>query len=260
MMITERFVYVHQPKTGGTFVTSVLFKLHGIPASPTAIGKATNTTFDTPFGQVTFRGPKHNACAEIPEEHRHKPVLATRRNIFDRYVSSYLFGWWKKEEYLPDYRDAIPDLEERYPGFPNISFDEYIDFVNYAELQNGDVGWQTAAFIRKYFHEPDRVLKELDDEYFRSGRYRSDMFDVRFVRTEALNEDLHAFLLEVGFPADAISFILEERKILPPAAEESVARSSDQSWPAFYSEALLERVTTIERHLLSIFPEYRSRA
>jgi hypothetical protein len=28
MIFTDRFVYVHEPKTGGTFVTSMLFRLY----------------------------------------------------------------------------------------------------------------------------------------------------------------------------------------------------------------------------------------
>ena len=30
MIFTDRFVYVHEPKTGGTFVTSMLFRLYGL--------------------------------------------------------------------------------------------------------------------------------------------------------------------------------------------------------------------------------------
>ncbi len=257
MLITDNFVCLHQPKTGGTFVSDVLLRLHGVDCNVRKIGKNTNLSFETPYGEFIVRGPKHNSgCDEIPEGHEKKVVLATVRNPFDRYVSLYEFGWWKKEEYWDFYRAIVPDLDEQFPGFPEIGFGDYLRFANRREIAAGtDVGVQTVSFVRRYFKDAQRVLGQLDEEYFSSGRYRADMYDVHFLRTDHLTRDLHEFLLEVGYPAAEIAFIFDFGKVVPKPPPEGRARE-DRSWTSYYDAASLEFVRHRERHLVTLFPEF----
>ncbi|MBA3341912.1 MAG: sulfotransferase family 2 domain-containing protein [Gemmatimonadaceae bacterium] len=257
MLITENFVVLHQPKTGGTFVSDALLRIHGVVCNVRKIGKSTNLAFETPYGEFIVRGPKHNTgCDEIPEGHKRKTVLTTVRNPYDRYVSLYEFGWWKKEEYLDWYRKSMPDLDQRYPAFPDIDFTDYLRFANRREIAAGtDIGIQTVGFIERYFKDAKRVLAELDEDYFSSGRYRADMFDVHFLQTDRLNRDLHEFLLAVGYPAAEIAFILELEKVVPKAPPEGRSREG-RSWKSYYSAQSLEFVRHRERHLLALFPDF----
>ena len=76
MIFTDRFVYVHELKTGGTFVTSALFRLYGL--------KWTRRTHlrDAVFREARARHPKygalvhdsnkHGLCRSIPAAHKAK--------------------------------------------------------------------------------------------------------------------------------------------------------------------------------------------
>ena len=97
MLVTERFTYVHQPKTGGTFVSVLLTRVHEArggevrtvwvdpascePAPPVPPGGMLNL-------MVTGRN-QHGARRDIPHDYIDRPVLATVRNPYDRYVSQY---------------------------------------------------------------------------------------------------------------------------------------------------------------------------
>ena len=96
MIITDRFVYIHYPKTGGTFVSTVLARLH--ESHPSVFGA--NFT-DTGIAKKPGAGGKHGTCAEIPAEHSHKPILTTTRSPYDRYVSQYKFRFGKRKPSRP---------------------------------------------------------------------------------------------------------------------------------------------------------------
>ena len=62
MVITDKFVYIHKPKTGGTFVTSALLKLYNgnwnflIHAQLALLGEV---HFKNQFGKLIFNSNKH---------------------------------------------------------------------------------------------------------------------------------------------------------------------------------------------------------
>lgn len=178
MIFTDRFVYVHQPKTGGTFVTSVLFRLHGFRWTRwTHLQSAfrVNLVHRGRYGTFVYNNHKHGGRGPIPAEQRHKPVLATVRNPYDLYVSQYQFGWWKRREYRRWFR-------------PDLSFEGYVHAAAEA------FGPLAEQFLR--FHD---------------GRIE----DVRFLATDRLNQDLHDFLAEMDYAAEDIAFVRDLRKILP---------------------------------------------
>jgi hypothetical protein len=133
MIFTDKFVYVHMPKTGGTFVTNTLFRLYrGTWEGVELLDQEDWLSYDHPrYGNITFwmSGKKHAPCRGIPEAHRSKPVLSTVRNPYDWFVSKYEFGWWKKEEYLSLFQ-SVPGFAEKYPHFPEISFGEFMRLIN----------------------------------------------------------------------------------------------------------------------------------
>ena len=76
-----------------------------------------------------------------------------------------------------------------------------------------NVGNQTVQFIRFFFKNHEKVLRELSDEYISSGAYRKDMCDVKFLRNENLNEELAAFLGENGFQESEVEFVRRHKKV-----------------------------------------------
>src|SRR4051812_33210777 len=110
MIITVRFVYIHMPKTGGTFVTEVLTRIHKplLPRPSRWIRvreilaillprmKLTAAGQSSPYGPLVDIEPKHGTCHDVPPPHEHKPLLSTLRNPYDWYVSQFEFAWWKR--------------------------------------------------------------------------------------------------------------------------------------------------------------------
>ncbi|MEA2563612.1 MAG: hypothetical protein QOH06_5116 [Acidobacteriota bacterium] len=256
MILTDRFVAVHEPKTGGTFVTSALFRLYGAQWNlrnrlASAFGR--NVVASGKYGTFVFTNNKHGGCNEIPEAWRGRPILASVRNPYDLYVSQYEFGWWKRREFLRYYR-RVPDFERRFPRFPELSFPEYMELTGAAfrTLRNEryDPGLYTEQFVKFYFKQPEEVYARIDDAYIASQAYRRDMHDLRFVRTDRLNQDLYDFLVGMGFdPADAEP-VLGLGRILP----QGKGRTADKRWQTYYTDDLKSSVRERDRLIFAVFP------
>jgi hypothetical protein len=250
MIITDKFVYVHHPKTGGSFVNSVLRQLYHVE---------NNVPRESRYGEFAWRR-KHRPCRKIPEEHRGKMVLATVRNPYDWWVSAYEFGWWRRKESMEYYR-GLPGFNERFPTYPDLGFADYLEAVNETwrtpeEDDTYSIGPLTDQFIRFYFKNPPEVRKKLDEEYFRSGRYKADMFDVHFIRTDRLNQELYEFLAAQGYPPDQLSFIMQLKRVLPELPPEGRRRAVQQRWQDYYTPDLKRFVQRRELPLFTLFPEF----
>lgn len=248
MLLTEKFVYIHYPKTGGTFVTEVLKRIHQ--------NSEYGDLLDTTESQT-----KHGNCLEIPPEHRNKPIVSTIHSPYDRYVSGYEFGWWRK--YPESFFENVEVVKIRYPKFPDISFYEYLEAINslcklhVLKTPNLDpdllIGRQTQNFIKFFFNKPvETIFTKFSRDYVRSKDYLEDLFSIRFLNTETLNQDLYDLLLEFNYPQKDIEFILTADKIFPPKG----SRSEDQHWQNYYTPELKEFVKSRKILLFSIFPEF----
>lgn len=248
MIITPDFVFVHYPKTGGTFVTQMLSHL---------------------YGDQLFNTHKHGTCSDIPEEHQGKPMLSTVRNPYDRYVSQYRFGWWKlyPEEYCG--ADAMRDL---YPHWPDISFQEFLNLANTRFLNNHfgqptgfvndnfpeerRLGWHTENFVRFYCRNPRQVYGRLEDGAIERAEFVKDMFDIHFLRTAHLRQGLHDFLLALGkHRPEELAFILSADKVLPDGGGR---RPEGDLWETYYTPELKRFVRTRERLIFRLFPEFEA--
>lgn len=262
MIFTDRFVYVHEPKTGGTFVTSMLFRLYGLRWTRWAHAR------NALFGEVRRRHPrygalihhsnKHGGCNEIPAPQRGKRILATVRNPFDLYVSQYEFGWWRRPEFLR-YYEALPRFRDEYPRFPDLSFAEYVTLSNAALRplsSKGDdegPGLVTEQFINFYFRDPRAAHERLRARrYADTEEAAADMHDLHFVRTDQLNRGLYDFLVGAGYDAADVSFVLGEGKILPRGR----GRAAAQKWQHYYTPELKAWVRVREDFLFRLFPEF----
>jgi hypothetical protein len=248
MLLTDKFVYIHYPKTGGTFVTEILEKIH----QNSDLGNLINTT---------TVGTKHGQCWEIPLEYQNKPIVSNIRSPYDRYVSAYEFGWWRR--YPESFFDDIEMVKNRYPNFPSISFSEYLEAINslckFHKLATPNldpdrsIGRQTQTFIKYFFNQSvETIFKKFNQEYIQSKQYLDDLFRVDFLRTETLNQDLYELLLKFGYPQKEIEFILTTGKIFPIEG----GRSEEQKWETYYTPELKNFVKSKEMLLFSMFPEF----
>ena len=67
-----------------------------------------------------------------------------------------------------------------------------------------------------------------------------------------MNNELHAALLDIGLPAEAVAFIPDAPKLLPTKG----GRTPDQHWTRYYTDDLLSLVREIEAPIFARFPEY----
>jgi hypothetical protein len=272
MIITDDFVYIHLPKTGGTFVTTIIKEIYRFKKNYRYIFGFLPEKIQTKLiNNQRIRGRiqgfldinKHGTCREIPLFHRNKPILACIRNPLDRYVSLYEFGWWKKFPRQVFHPIELEEIYKMYPNFPNLSFEEFYYLYNsillpyLVEDKNFIIegfGFQTFQFINFFFKNPGKILSLIDDDYLVNQRFREDIFNVHFMRTEQLNRDLYSFLLRIGWNQKDVEHILNQEKIFPPRG----GRSEDKVWEDYYSAELKTIAMKGERLIFSIFPEFGS--
>lgn len=296
MLLAPRFTYVHEPKTGGTFVNHVVARLHGglttvapsrlrRPALGFGLAAASyypelvRTRLQEPpstskYGRV-YSWNDHGTCSEIPAGRRSRPILATVRNPLETYVSLFRFGWWQRPEYIPVYRRFIPDFDHRYPGFPDVSFRQYLELLHSGcvlpasrDLDDpAGVGFLTERFVRFYFrlprtlrgYDPAPVLRKVDS-YLDGGLSRG-MFDVRFIRMSGLNRELRDFLVGLGYDAADVQFVESLQRVVPAGAAVAFRKDSESSsWPLYYTPELEKTVRTRERLIFTLFPDLESPA
>ncbi len=262
MVITDKFVYIHKPKTGGSFVTDALLRLYKgkwnlFIHAKLAFLKVVH--YKHSLGTLTFTADKHGGCRNIPKSHLHKTIVTTIRNPYDYYVSQYEFGWWKRREWQRYYQ-KFESFEKYKADFPNLSFQQFMELMpmvfNPAPHQDfynpNAFGRTTVEFINDCFYQPEKIIEKMDEHYIASGTYKEDMFPVQFIFTHKLNQHLYEFLIEQGYPESSIQFILKKEKVLP----QGKGRTKEQKWEKYYTPELKELVRQKDWFLFELFPEF----
>ncbi len=240
MILHSKFVMLHLPKTGSTFARMVIKKAIENKNSNASFLKKIGMRLDisSPEGYdehfvPSFAGnrPKseHGSYEQIPKEHRGKPIVTIIRDPYSAFLSRFEFRQRAKDLHFMNDR-----LSEKFPNFPDLTLEEYIDFnkfeieMNYVErglIPEGlKVGGLSLQFIRLFFKNPNEVLQNLSQEYLESDAYKKDIAPITFLRQSHLKEDLYQFLLEKGFKPDEISFIFDS-----PKANVSKSKGVDRS-------------------------------
>lgn len=256
MIATDKFVYVHLPKTGGTFVTHVLFQLGDLVDAREVKVRSWRTWFR--------RMPdKHATCRQIPRRYRELGILSTIRSPYRRYASEYEFGWWRREQWLK-YYEAVPGFRERFSVYPELSFEGFLRLRNAAFTRGGRAGLDGDApgllseqFVDFYAASPGAALRALEPggDEVPVDEIRSRLYSVHFLRTRRLNRDLHAYLEGLGYPRDELEFILDLAPIRPPRPPEA-EDGHRRPWREYYTPELKAWVRRKERLLFELFPEF----
>lgn len=254
MVITDQFVYIHMPKTGGTFVTELLKRLYSYAPSrnfgPGLIGKIGRRLFDRTRIKIIH---KHGFCSAIPKQFTGLPIAGCVRNPYDRYVSQYEFKWWL------NYPDRHPGVRD-HPSFPELSFEEYVHLANERWVSRDNpglrvepsVGWHTAQFINWYCKDAASLLTDAVGARLSAEKVQANLYAGKFLRTGSLNRDLFEYLRAFGFRDSQLDYILHSDKIFPVEG----GRSAGQNWQKYYSAELKNFVRSRERVLFDIFPEF----
>lgn len=218
---------INFPKTGTAFARKILMDLH-----------TNHSTIDKVLFKMGLKKPEHfqnlllpnirtvserknindehGICDQIPKEHKNKPIVSIKRDVFKRYISLYNYEHWKKWPVL-----KIEVIKEKFPSFPNLSFSEFIKYMiefnphSYLPEINCplSIGPLSSQYILFYFKNPFQVLREMDAKYLTEKKYLEDRYNVHFLDQGNLNNDLYDFLLQMGYEKNRIEYILDAPKI-----------------------------------------------
>ncbi len=255
MILTRDFVYIHVPKTGGTFVTKKLTEaLAAREARRGSLARLPDRLRGRSGPYVDVN--KHGPAFEIPQSHRGKPIVGCVRGPYERYHSQYRFGWWRETHPAP-----LEEITAAFPNFPDLSFEEWFRmtnrFWNWEGLPDDrpdDVrpGSQTRQFLWYFAKDPVATLARVDVDALPADLFRGEMFDATYLRTEYLNQDLHAFLSGQGFNEQDMEGLLAAERIQPPEG----GRTKGERWEDAYTPQLRAEVRRREALVFALFPEY----
>jgi hypothetical protein len=229
MIVTDKFVFVHLPRTGGTFVSEVIRKFF---PSAHEIG--------------------HHLPRELlPREYSHFPVLGTARNPWDFYVSLYHYAWakdaasvlvsWMSENGRLGFKGSIRNVlnlgvdDERLDALIDL-LPEQVDYSRrYIPNVNKDavrrVRGSGIAYYTFRFNEMFEMFGNADDVFF--------------CRVETLKQDLVAFFEGIGAATDELrDYVLRSDK-------KNI--SEHLHYSTYYTPELAELVSIRDRTLIERF-------
>lgn len=248
MLIAPDFVLLNMPKTGSTFARTVLKAIHEKRADH---GNIASELIELILPSPTAPGrpaDQHGTYRQIPSDHAHKAVVSIARNLYDKFLSTYRFGFWAIHPPLP-----IDALRARFPHFPDLSFDEYVEMnliSGTGKVPNNErllIGNQTIQFIRMYCRNPEAVIAGLSfDDETSLQLILSDLGDVRFLRCGNINDDMANYLAEFGYSPSEVDFC----RCHPPV---NAAPASNADLAQVWTPIALDYVGRNERLLFAVF-------
>lgn len=264
MFVTNHFVFLHMPKTGGTFVTTLLERIHQARGQPVqtvrlAPGRPPPPSALSPDGAVRLMFPtryQHGTRRDIPDCYRDRPVVSSVRNPYDRYVSQFEFAWWRR---LPEMFGPVDLVRRAYPDYPDLRFEEFVRLSNTASITHRcglhperTPGFHTQQCAEYFFADPDAALPRLCHPREAARSFAGACDGIHFLNQASLNEDLHAFLLGAGYAASEIDAVRAAERIWPPEG----GRPADASWTPYYTPELKAFVRDKERLMFERFPQF----
>lgn len=260
MLITPRFLVLNIPKTGSTFVRTVLKEIEDRrPQRGWArFGlrrRAIRELYFRKRGSGAFAGVRdqHGAYCQVPARYRRLPVVTIARNPFDRYVSQYEFGLWRDHPAAPAER-----LLADFPAFPDLDFPAFLeyyhraanDYLPPAERGPRELGYQARQLIEMIFTNPERAIREADAGWVGSSGFVRGLPEISFLRQERLNDTLCEFLIAHGYAPSEVEFVRDAPRIQP---REGTRRGSADTWRNYYDASTARRVLERESLLFEIF-------
>ena len=266
MVISDDFVFLHAPKTGGTFLTEVLTEVYTHHLQRRLI--CTN---------------KHGGVERIPPEHRAKQRVTIVRHPFDYYASHYRFGYWINRPWdsiengrplvrtMPCFWDD-DKMRRLFSNYPYLSFEQYLDgalHFNYGPLSPDNrhladrlrLGPATVSAL--FYSVPDYLLllEQLVVDHDLTHLKRQ-VAQTRILHTECLNQDTYRWLLELRIPPEVAEVALHKQPVKPlntpdgKTLERAHGQPRNTHWSALFSERAKAWVVEYEWLIFELFPEY----
>ena len=226
MIVTNKFVFIHLPRSGGTFVSAVIRKFF-----PTA-------------DEIGYHLPR----ALLPREYFHLPVLGAVRNPWEFYVSWYHHVW-------P--RDATSPLISWMTETGKLGFDgttrnalnlgvnnERLDVLIGMLPEQVDYQRKNIPNITK---EAMRKVRGTGVGYytFRFNHMFGNANDVFFCRLETIRQDLIGFFEGIGAATDELrDYVL---------CSDKKNTSEHLHYSTYYTPELAELVSLRDRPLVKRF-------
>ena len=226
MIVTDKFIFAHLPRSGGTFVSDVIRKFF---PSAHEIG--------------------HHLPRELlPREYSHLPVLGTIRNPWEFYVSLYHYVWrrdaasilvaWMSENGSLGFIDSITNLLNLGVN------DKRLDVLIQMLPENVDYDRRNIPNITKDAMHRVRCTG-LGYYTFRFKYIFGNADDVFFCRLETLTQDLVAFFEGIGAATDELrDYVLRSDK-------KNI--SEHLHYSTYYTPELAELVLIRDRLLIDRF-------
>lgn len=226
MVITDKFVFLHFPRAGGTFVYEVIKKFF-----PSA-------------REIGYHFPREL----LPQKYSHLPILGVVRNPWEFYVSWYehvrprnssslLFSWLSdngKLDFAGTTRNAL-NL-----GTDNKRLDVLIEMLP----ERVDFNKRNIPNITK---DSMRKVRGTGVSYytFRFNHLFGNPDDVHFCRLDSLREDLVAFFDEIGIETN------ELRNYILALDKQNTSEHNNES--SYYTTDLAQLVAIRDNELIKRF-------
>ena len=226
MIVTDKFVFIHLPRTGGTFVSGVIRK----------------------FFPSAYEIGHHMPRQFLPKQYCHLPVIGTVRNPWEFYVSLYHYVWakdaakdfvsWMTENGKLDLQGSIRNLLNL--GVNNERLDVLIkmlpEHADYTRTQIPNISKDTARRVRDtgagyYTFRFDHLFGNADEVFF--------------CRLETLRRDLVSFFEGIGAVTD------ELRDYVFRSEKKNVAEHLHYS--TYYTPELAQLVAIRDRSVIERF-------
>jgi hypothetical protein len=230
MLVTDKFVFFHLPRTGGTFVHDVVRKFF-----PSA-------------REVGYHLPR----ALLPPEYSHLPVLGTVRNPWEFYASWY-HHQYSNVSYSPLTNTLFGCLSENRNADFGQTIRNALDLGMSEEKLNVLIQALPENFDYQKRHIPN-VTKDLMRKIrgtgiglytFRFNQLFGQADDVFFCRVESLCNDLMAFFERIGASNNSLrSYVLglDKKNV-----------SERLHYATYYTPELAELVSIRDRPLIERF-------
>ncbi len=226
MLVTDKFVFVHLPRSGGTFVAEVIRKFF-----PSA-------------REIGYHLPREL----LPREYSHLPVLGTVRNPWAFYPSWY-HHHHSDNRYLPLFcllsENRKLDFVQTTRNALNLGVsDDKVDFLIQELPQDFNYEERNIANLTRDVMRKIRG-SGLGLYTFRFNQMFGQADDVFFCRVESLRSDLMAFFETIGVASDALrSYVLglDKKNI-----------SEHLHYSTYYTPELAELVGIRDRQLVERF-------
>jgi hypothetical protein len=230
MIVTDKFVFLHLPRAGGTFVYEVIKRFF-----PSAI-------------EIGYHLPREM----LPKEYSHLPILGTVRNPWEFYVS-----WYHYQYFSRTYSSSKNAL------FSSVSENRTLDLAQTIRnaLDLGVTDDKLNLLIQSLptsFDYTQRKIPNLTKELmarirnsglglytFRFNQTFGSADDVFFCRVESLRNDLLTFFESIGVASDAI-----RQHVLDLDKKNS---SVHRHYSAYYTPQLVDLVSLRDFRLIERF-------